>query len=107
MSHVITTVIDAKQKRDIITANIPNAFVQTDIKEKGNSEWTIMKIRGQLVNMLVNIALWVEKNQKALCVEMMKALYGMLQLSLLYNKKFLGRLWIQEKIYMTLVLQTE
>jgi hypothetical protein len=31
-SHLITAVINAKQGCDIMTANIPNAFVQMDIK---------------------------------------------------------------------------
>jgi hypothetical protein len=43
-SHLITTVINAKQGRDVMTANIPNAFVQTDIKYKLNDEKIIMKI---------------------------------------------------------------
>jgi hypothetical protein len=54
-----------------------------------------MKIRGQLFNMLVNISsqdyhdfICIEGNQKILYVEMLKALYGMLQSSLLYYKKF-------------------
>ena len=35
-SILITAVIDAKQKRDVMTADIPNAFVQTDIEEKNH-----------------------------------------------------------------------
>jgi hypothetical protein len=30
-SIIITGVIDAKQHRDVMTADIPNAFVQTEI----------------------------------------------------------------------------
>jgi hypothetical protein len=88
-------VIDAKQGRDVMTADIPNAFVQTDITKSKNEERTIMKIRGQLVDILVEIApeqyqdfVRFEGNQKILYVEMLKALYGMLQSSLLYYKKF-------------------
>ena len=94
-SHLITAVIDAKQGRDVMTADIPNAFVQTEIENKPNEEQTIMKIRGQLVNMLTNISpeeyqdfIQEEGNQKVLYVEMKKALYGMLQSSLLYYRKF-------------------
>jgi hypothetical protein len=32
--HPITAVIDAKQVKDIMTANIPNAFVQMDIEKR-------------------------------------------------------------------------
>jgi Reverse transcriptase (RNA-dependent DNA polymerase) len=94
-SNLITAVIDAKQGRDVMTADIPNAFVQTEIEEKKNGEKIIMKIRGTLVDMLVDIApheytnfVRHEGNHKVLYVEMKKALYGMLQSSLLYYKKF-------------------
>jgi hypothetical protein len=43
-SHLITAVIDAKQGRDVMTADIPNAFVQMDIEDKPNGEKIIMKI---------------------------------------------------------------
>jgi hypothetical protein len=39
-----------------MTADIPNAFVQTDVEEQEIRSRTIMKIHGQLVDMLVNIA---------------------------------------------------
>jgi hypothetical protein len=45
-SHLITAVIKAKQGRDIMTADIPNAFVQTNIEKKPSGERIIMKIRG-------------------------------------------------------------
>ena len=47
LSHeatIITGVIEAKQQHNIMTADIPNAFVQTDIDQSG--EKIIMKIRG-------------------------------------------------------------
>jgi hypothetical protein len=55
-SHLITAVIDAKQGCDVMTTNIPNAFVQMDIKDQEVGGRTIMKIRDQLVDMLVNLA---------------------------------------------------
>jgi hypothetical protein len=55
-SHMITAVLNAKQDCDILPANIPNALVQTEIEEKDIRKRTIMKIRGQLINMLVDIA---------------------------------------------------
>ena len=33
-SILITATIDAKQKHDVMTANIPNAFVQTNVDKK-------------------------------------------------------------------------
>jgi hypothetical protein len=55
--HFITAVIDAKQRRDIMTTNNPNACVQTNIRLKANGKRAITKIDGSLVNMLVDIAL--------------------------------------------------
>ena len=78
-----------------MTANIPNAFVQTDMINKNNNEKTIMKIRGTLVDMLVDIDpltyhdfVLYKRKYKIIYVGMKKALYGMLQSSLLYYKKF-------------------
>jgi hypothetical protein len=91
---IITTgVIDAKQKRDVMTLDIPNAFVQTEIAMDGDK--IIMKIRGQLVDILLELCLGVyddyvinEGKHKILYVRMLKALYGMLISSILYYKKF-------------------
>jgi hypothetical protein len=86
-------VIDAKQRRDVMTLDIPNAFVQTNIAQDGAK--VIMKIRGQLVDILLELCPGVyddyvrhEGKQKIVYVRMLKALYGMLISSLLYYKKF-------------------
>jgi hypothetical protein len=91
---IITTgVIEAKQRRDVMTLDIPNAFVQTSISLDGDK--IIMKIRGQLVDILLVICPGVydqyvlhEGKHKILYVRMLKALYGMLISSILYYKKF-------------------
>jgi hypothetical protein len=90
---LITGVIDAKQNRDVMTLDIPNAFVQTEISLDGHK--IIMKIRGQLVDILLELCpgvydnyVLVEGNHKILYVRMLKALYGMLISSILYYKKF-------------------
>jgi hypothetical protein len=43
-SHLFTVVINTKQSRDVITTNIPNAFVQTEIENKPNGEKIIIKV---------------------------------------------------------------
>jgi hypothetical protein len=91
---IITTgVIDAKQRRDVMTLDIPNAFVQTEIALDGDK--IIMKIRGQLIDILLEICPGVydayvvnEGRHKILYVRMLRALYGMLVSSILYYKKF-------------------
>ena len=54
LEAIITTgVIDAKQKRDVMALDIPHAFVQTPIPLNGDK--IIMKIRGQLVGILLEL----------------------------------------------------
>ena len=48
-----TAIIDAKQNRDVITLDIPNAFVQTPVPK--SKEKVIMRITGLLVDYLVNV----------------------------------------------------
>lgn len=49
---LITGVIDAREHRDVLTLDIPNAFVQTKIPESNVK--TIMRIRGKLVDLLLD-----------------------------------------------------
>jgi hypothetical protein len=55
-STLLTAVIDAKQRRDVMTADIPNAFLQTSLGEKPVGERITMKIRGPLVDMLIEMS---------------------------------------------------
>ena len=94
-SIFVTATVEAKQNRDVMTLDIPNAFVQTDVPQKEGDEKIIMKIWGQLVEMLLEISLVTykdyvvyENGKKVLYVQMMKALYGMMKSSLLYYNKF-------------------
>jgi len=50
---LITGVIEAKQCRDIMNLDIPNAFVQTVIPQDGDK--VVMKIRGPLVDFLCEL----------------------------------------------------
>jgi len=77
-----------------MTADIPNAFVQTKLRsESVKDERVIMKITGVLVDMLVELNLqlfgsFVVNNRKVIYVIVLKALYGMLITSLLWYQKF-------------------
>lgn len=91
-SVLITGVVDARQERDVMTIDIPNAFVQTDIPD--GEEKIIMKIRGVPVDILCDIAPKVyqdyveqEGKHRALYVQMLKALYAMLVASLLFPQE--------------------
>ena len=94
-SILLTAVIDAKEGRDVMVADVPNAFVQTVIGPKEKGERIIMKIRGPLVEMLVELDspkyepfVTNEGGNRVIYVNMLKALYGMLQSALLYYKRF-------------------
>lgn len=92
-SILITATIDAKENRDVMSADIPNAFVQTDMIQN-NNEQVVMKIRGALVDMLLELDpelygpfVVYENGEKVLYVILLKALYGTLQAALLFYKK--------------------
>jgi len=94
-SVFITSSIEAKEDRDVMTCDIPNAFVQTEIKNQEIGERIIMKIRGTLLEILIEIYpekyseyIVEEDGRRTLYVVMLKALYGMMMSSLLYYLKF-------------------
>ena len=57
---LITGVIEAQKCRDIMTLDIPNAFVQTPIPQDGDK--VMMKIRGPLFKILCEIVPGVYDN---------------------------------------------
>ena len=95
-SIFLLCLVDAKEGRDVMSTDIPNAFVQTEMPAVENGEdRIIMKITGVLVDMLVQLAPEVygpfvvfERGQKVIYVQVMRAIYGMLQSALLWYKKF-------------------
>jgi hypothetical protein len=97
-----TAVIDAHEKCNIITCNIPNAFIQALMPEvEPGDKRVIMKITGVLVNMSVKLNpepygpyLVYKKNRKVLYVQVMRAIIyrTMLEAALLWYKKFRGEL---------------
>ena len=95
-SILLTATIDAYERRDVMTGDIPNAFIQAylPVLENGK-EKVIMKITGVLVDLLVELApeiysdyIVYENGKKVLYVQVLRALYGMLVAALLWYKKF-------------------
>jgi hypothetical protein len=89
---LITAAIEADQQRDVMTVDIPNAFVQTEIKD--TKEKITMKIKGKLAEMLILLDeqrykdfLVLENGEEVIYVQVIKALYGMLQASILFYQK--------------------
>jgi hypothetical protein len=98
-SILITGVIEAKEERDVMTCNIPSAFIQALLQKRDPGEdRVVMKITGVLVDMLVNInlelygpAVVLENRKKVLYIEVLKAIYGMLEAALMWYKTHLER----------------
>ena len=91
-SILITSVIDAKEERDVVTIDIPNAFIQT--KVENDEDKVIMRMRGRLAEYLVMIApeiyspyVMMENGKKVLYCEAQNAVYGTLKAALLFYKK--------------------
>jgi hypothetical protein len=97
-SVLLSCIIDAEEEWDVTVVDIPNEFVQTRVEN--NKDMAFIKIRGILVDILVEIAPDVyksyvskdEKGSKQLLVQCQNALYGTMVASLLYYRKFVKSL---------------
>ena len=92
---LLTAMIDAEKDRDVMSSDIPNAFIQAPVEKNDDRETTFMKIVGPLVRILVGMHpeeyqeyVVYEKEKPVLYVEILRALYGMLELALLWYNKF-------------------
>ena len=100
-SVFLTAAIDALERRDVMTSDIPNAFIQAEmpkIDEKGK-EKVIMKITGPLVELLINVnpqlygpMVVFENGRRVIYVWVLRAIYGMLVAALLWYNKFKTKL---------------
>ena len=54
---MLTAIVDAKEERDVMSGDVPNAFIQAQMPDldKG-AERVIMKITGVLVDLIVQMA---------------------------------------------------
>jgi hypothetical protein len=97
-SVLLSCIIDVKEERDVTVVDIPNAFVQTRVKNE--KDMVFIKIQGILVDILVEIAPYAyksyvlkdKKGSKHLMVQCQNALYGTMVASLLYYQKFVKSL---------------
>ena len=94
-SLMLTCAVDAFERRDIMTLDIPNAYIQASVplQEVGNR--IIMKVRDDLVEWLCQIDpvsytpyVVVERKAKVLYLQVTRAIYGMLQAGLFWYRKF-------------------
>ena len=93
---MLCAIVDAFEGRDVMSADVPNAFIQANLpKTKDGEAHVIMKITGVLVDMLVKLAPEVygnfvvfENGHKVLYVQVLKGLYGMLIAAMLWYNRF-------------------
>jgi hypothetical protein len=106
-SIMLTAIIDAYKGRDVMTADVPNAFIQAEMPPiKEGEDRVIMKITGVLVDLIVEMASKVygpfvtyENGKKVLYVQVLRALYGMLIVALLWYKRFKSDLEEQDFVF--------
>jgi hypothetical protein len=90
----ITASIAAREKRKVRCYNVPSTFVNTDMDED-----VLMVLKGELAEMMIQIALQVyrkyvmvdRKGMKILYVKLQKALYRLMRLILLFYRKLLRK----------------
>jgi hypothetical protein len=93
-SVFITSTIDAKESRKVVTIDIPGAFLHAD-----NEDYVIMKMVGTLAELMVktNPKMYrqyviLEKGKSVLYLRLQKALYGMMKSALLFYRKLVSEL---------------
>jgi hypothetical protein len=91
---LLTSIVDAAEKRDVAIVDIPNAFIQTRVENK--KDRVIIQIRGVLVEWVTKTDPEVyskyvtvdKKGDKVLLVKCLNAIYGTMVARLLYYCKF-------------------
>ncbi len=81
MVHVfVTSTIDARENREVVTINILGAFLHTT-----NKDYVVMQMNGTLAKMMAQTDLKLyrkylvdKKGKKVLYLHLQKALYGMM-----------------------------
>jgi hypothetical protein len=97
----ITSTIDAKESRKVVTVDIPGAFLHADNKDCVimKMDYIIMKMVGTLAELMVktNPKLYqqyviLEKGGSVLYLQLQKALYGMMKSTLLFYRILVSEL---------------
>ncbi|CAJ1948819.1 unnamed protein product [Cylindrotheca closterium] len=92
---MITCIIDAYEGQDMMSLDISNAFIQTQMPMDARSR-VMMKITGLLVDMMIQLEprycdyVVIENGKQVIYVRVLQAIYGMLEASMLWYKKLRG-----------------
>jgi hypothetical protein len=91
---MLSCVMDAMERRDVATVDIPGAFMQADMEDIVH-----MKLEGKMAELLVRIDpqlyrkhVQVDRGRQVLYVVLKKALYGTLKAALLFWKRLSSQL---------------
>ena len=95
---LLTSTIDASEERDVAVIDIPNAFIQTRIKNYEDK--VIMRLRGKLADLMIKTAPEIyrkhitinRKGETVLYVRDLNAIYGIMKAALIFYQKFVGDL---------------
>ena len=87
---ILTSTFEAHEGRDVAVIDLPNAFLTAD-----NNEQTLMLLKGKLAELMVQIdpkiyrkhIITSSKGEPMLYVRLSKALYGLLQIALVFYRK--------------------
>jgi hypothetical protein len=89
-----TAAIDAKENREVVTIDIPWAFLHTT-----NKDYVVMRMNGMLAELMAKTDpklyrkyLTDGKGKKVLYLKLQKALYGMMKSALLFYRKLISEL---------------
>jgi len=92
-SVLLTGVIEAKEQRNVITLDVPNAFIQTYLENE--KERIILVLRGQAAEILIDIAPTIYKDyahteagKTVLYLECTNVIYGTIKAALLFYQRF-------------------
>jgi hypothetical protein len=91
---LLSCTIDAKERRDVATVDIPGAFMQTYMEDTVHMvlEGTMAELLVKLDSKLYRKYIQIKKGKPVMYVQLKKALYGTLQVSLLFWNDLLGKL---------------
>jgi hypothetical protein len=108
-SVFVTCTIDARENREVVTLNIPGAFLHAP-----NKDYVVMRMNGTLAELMAKIDpklyrkyLTDKKGKKVLCLRLQKVLYGMMKSAQFFTKNCYqsSNLWAPSSTHMIPVLQ--
>ena len=87
-SLFVTFLIDAYERRDVATYDVPGAYLYAKLLPRENNERVLMKLTGKFVDIMCKVNpehtknVVMEKGKKVLYLEILRALYGCIESAL-------------------------